>query len=319
MKLISKDSKTASIIILLVLSFFLATTSSATAGRPTEPDDGASPRPASIEVAPGGLVYRGGPVVNKPHTIYSIFWIPQNQTVSANYQSLINRYLMDVAADSGKTTNIYASVSQYTDDNGPVPYQATFGGTYLDTAPFPGSDCVIAGATVCLSDDKIQERLNLLLPQLGWTPNMEKIFFIFLPKGVGSCYSPNGTFCSPQNYCAYHHSYDFTVTSKILYAVQPYAMNNQNKCGSLSHPNGNDADSTINLVAHEHNEILSDPLHSAWYDANGRERADRCVWQFGQTLGWTLWGRYNQVINNNKYYLQLMWNNKTNSCVQSGT
>jgi hypothetical protein len=64
--------------------------------------------------AGGNLAYHGGPVLHTNKT-YAIYWQPAGYSVSSNYQSLINRFFTDVAADSGKTTNVYYSDTQYTD------------------------------------------------------------------------------------------------------------------------------------------------------------------------------------------------------------
>jgi len=87
-------------------------------------------------------------------------------------------------------------------------------------------------------------------------------------------------------------------------------------CSSGQSPNGNPADAVLNNVAHEHNETITDPLGTAWYDRAGREIADKCHQKFGKPLGSTATGHYNQVINGDRYWLQMLWSNRAKACVQ---
>jgi hypothetical protein len=87
-------------------------------------------------------------------------------------------------------------------------------------------------------------------------------------------------------------------------------------------PNGDDADPTINVISHEHNEAITDPTLNAWRTSLGGEIADKCDDNFGPLLGSTAFGEYNQVIGTGKYYLQQEWSNAANGgaggCVQTG-
>ena len=130
------------------------------------------------------------------------------------------------------------------------------------------------------------------------------------------CYSAGS--CAFSNFCAYHSSFGYG-SSATLYANQPYAAFVARSCDSGQHPNGDDADATINVVSHEHNEAITDPLGNAWYDMQGYENGDKCAWNFGYALGRTAYGSYNQQIGTGKYYLQQEWSNAHGMCVLKGT
>jgi len=66
---------------------------------------------ASASSGLGKLAYHGGPTMTT-NKAYAIYWIPAGYSTSANYRTLIDRYLADVAADSGRTTNVYYSDTQ---------------------------------------------------------------------------------------------------------------------------------------------------------------------------------------------------------------
>jgi hypothetical protein len=104
-----------------------------------------------------------------------------------------------------------------------------------------------------------------------------------------------------------------------MYANQPYANYVPAACGTGQHPNGDDADDTLNVLSHEHNEAITDPQGTAWYDRQGYENGDKCSWNFGTALGSTGPGLYNQAIGAGKYYLQQEWSNARGGCVLTGT
>ncbi len=82
------------------------------------------------------LPYGGGPVLHSNRT-HPIFWEPAGSglTFDAGYESLIETFLVDDAADSRKTTNVYSLSGQYRDRSGPAAYDSTYGGAVVDTRP----------------------------------------------------------------------------------------------------------------------------------------------------------------------------------------
>jgi hypothetical protein len=263
------------------------------------------------------LINHGGPVMHT-NTSYAIYWVPSGYTVSSNYESLINRYFQDVATASGSTSNVYYSDTQYGDSSGAVTYASTFGGSYVDTTPFPLSNCVDAPTTVCLTDAQLQAEITKDIKAAGWTPSSSKLFFLFTAKGVGTCTDVTSSQCAFTTYCAYH-SWIGSGASATLYANMPYADTLSNTCDSGQHPNNDDADATLNVTSHEHNEAITDQQGNAWYDASGNENGDKCAWNFGTSTGSTSTGQYNQVINGHDYYLQQEWSNHSSGCVLQGT
>jgi hypothetical protein len=275
--------------------------------------------PVHNQAKPGGgggsnLVYHNGPVM-RTNTTYAIYWVPSGFSVSAGYQSLINGFLGNVAADSGKTSNVYWSDAQYRDTTGSIAYSSTFGGAWTDTAAFPASGCSDSYTAVCLSDAQLQAEVKHAIAVNGW-PNggPTNLFFVFTPRNVGSC---SGSSCAFSYFCAYH-SWIGSGSSAIMYANQPYAAFVPNACGTPQSPNGDDADSTINVASHEHNEAITDPQGSAWYDRRGQENGDKCAWNFGAATGSTSFGQFNQTIGGGHYYLQQEWSNATSRCVLTG-
>jgi hypothetical protein len=265
----------------------------------------------------GKLRYHSGPVMHTNQT-YAIYWVPAGYSVSSDYRSLIDRFLGDVAADSGKTSNVYSSDTQYTDSGGKAAYSSTFGGSVIDTNPYPASGCTdkVTQTTVCLSDAQIQAEVKRVAAAQGWGNGPTKLFFMFTAKNVGSC--ADASSCAFSQYCAYH-SWIGSGSTETLYANQPYTDTVPSACDAAPHPNGSEADPTINVVSHEHNEAVTDPNGNAWYDLLGYENGDKCAWNFGTSIGSTSSGAYNQLINGHPYMLQQEYSNARSGCVLTGT
>jgi hypothetical protein len=123
---------------------------------------------------------------------------------------------------------------------------------------------------------------------------------------ASSCtYSESGAFC------AYHSYYGSGPT---IYAAIPYAA--WLGCSGGQRPNSDEADDTLNVLSHEHNEMITNPAGGGWFDAAGQENGDKCAWTFGPTLGGAAGARYNQSIAGRRYYLQEEWSNDGGRCLQ---
>src|SRR3954471_11174792 len=64
------------------------------------------------------LTYSGGPVLDTSGdsglTITPVYWTPSDATPFADtYETIINQYIADVAADSGGTDNVYSVMAEY--------------------------------------------------------------------------------------------------------------------------------------------------------------------------------------------------------------
>jgi hypothetical protein len=270
----------------------------------------ANRRPGSAN----NLSYHSGPVMHT-NTVHAIYWIPAGYTVSSGYQSTINSFFANVASatTARSTSNVYFSDTQYSDTAGGITNQSAFASSVVDTTPFPASGCSDAYTSVCLSDAQITAEIDRVVG--SGARGTGTLYFLFTPKGVGSCY--DATDCAFSQYCAYH-SWFTPANGLTLYANMPYADTVPAACDAGQHPNNDDADATINLISHEHNEAITDEQGSAWYDNQGYENGDKCVWTFGTALGSTAYGRYNQAIGTGKYYLQREWSNSSSGCVLTG-
>jgi len=315
---------------------------------------------ASAPSSAGALHYNNGPVmqINK---VYAIYWVPPGYSVDQNYISLINRYFGDVQADHGKISNVYATDTQYSQQMNGAPSpsfiqnNSTFEGAAVDTDMLPPYDPVncpqaTTGGTAglaCVTDAQLQQEISTVIKANHWPVDNNTEFFMFTAKNISSCVPGQegisqagvGTYvtvpiCAFSYYCAYHSWYfDSTVNpnSQIIYANMPYADTvspncaPQNSIGTSGityyRPNNDDADATINVVSHEHNESITDPFGTGWWDSNpndstaGQENGDLCAWTFGSVGA----DGANQTINGHRYIMQQEYDNYTSGCLQTET
>lgn len=265
----------------------------------------------------GNLNYHRGGSIMPTNKTYAIYWVPPGYSVDANYESLINGFFSNVAADSGKTTNVFYAGTQYYQSIGGktthVGYASSFGGSTVDATPFPANGCSDSYTSVCLSDAQITKEIDKVVTANNWSRS-GSIVFMFTPKGVGSCISGS---CAFSDYCAYHSNFQSTA-GNTLYANMPYADTVPAACDAGYHPNNDDADPTISVVSHEMNETITDPLGNAWYDWFGYEDGDKCAWSFPGTIGTQNGSPYNQVIGTGKYEIQPEYSNYSRGCVTQG-
>ena len=199
-------------------------------------------------------------------------------SVSPKYESVINGYFQNVAAASGSPDDVNSVDTEYSDTTGPITGNSTFGGSVVDTHPFPTSECSDAGLSVCLTDAQLQTEIDGVIKNKGWSGGTSHLFFLFTPQDVGSCADAASTYCGFESYCAYHSFFESSDgAGTVVYANQPYVGGTAACDSGGDRPNGDDADATLNDASHEMNESVTDPLLSAWFDDAGGEIGDKCV------------------------------------------
>src|SRR5207253_5204891 len=121
--------------------------------------------------------------------------------------SLIDRLFADIAHDSGQTSNVYYSDTQYYDQSGHISYSSSVGGSVVDSNPFPPSGCSDSSTDVCLTDAQIQQEISTVIMARNWKPGPSAVFFMVTARGVGSCFDGSSRTCAFTQYCAYHNSF----------------------------------------------------------------------------------------------------------------
>jgi PKD domain-containing protein len=267
------------------------------------------------------LPYGGGPVLHANRT-HLIFWQPQGSglTFDPGYQSLIEDFLVNVAADSRSLTSVYGLTGQYRDRGGPAAYISTYGGALLDTDRLPANGCaeppvIGPGWSVCMTDEQLQHEIEHVVRTDRLPTGPTDVYFLVTPSGLGDCASASSTSCAlgggQNGYCGYHSQTDDGL---VLYAVIPYNAVPGHCQSDNPRPNGNTADPAISTISHEHSEMVTDPVGNAWVDSSGNEVGDLCLTSFGPTIGGSGATAWNGEIHGGRYYLQEEWSNYNGSC-----
>jgi hypothetical protein len=280
----------------------------------------------------GQVVYHGGPVVHGL-TTYALFWDPSHRFTTKT-ESLVAQYLAAVAQASGSTSNVFSVTPQYTDADGGAQYTQTFGGTFIDSDPYPsGGGCTqsTATATTCLYDSQAVSELESYISGHDLPTGLHTVYVILTPDTVVTCMD-GGNECSNNAYCGFHSAVS-TGSSTLLYIGLPFTLLDNaadaKSCqddgnGVVQSPNGDPdfGDVALRSLTHELLETISDPLADAWYTASGDEIADLCngvSWnadsflpvEGGNADAGTL---YTQTIGGAHYYLQGAWSNEASGC-----
>jgi len=342
----------------------LATTGAASgSGRAFQPRMGNAlgltpPVGAQFASGPGALVpvtYHGGPVMNQGVTVHLIFWAPPGYAFSGSpgggapgYEALIQQYFTDVAADSGPVSpsdcatpsgecNVFSTLAQFASQSPtgtvtPGDYAIHFStgaDTIVDTNPYPTQQCTSPQDTkACILDSQVQSEIDREASLHGNGRGLTNLWYVFTPPDVDECISAG--VCETNAYGGYHSLSNVNGDGLTIYAYTgDPVVESQSVFTPGNDPQGNpDAEVTVDTVAHEVNEAMTDPTGVGWMDPNGYEVGDKCEFgsQIGTPLGFADDGSpYNQVINGHEYLTQEIWSNDggqgnpNQNCVQGTT
>ncbi len=117
----------------------------------------------------------------------------------------------------------------------------------------------------------------------GQLPLIANGIYVVLTAGDVSVSGFGSSFCG-------YHSVETISNTNVRYAfIGNPAPSHMNGCApgqnQTNSPNNNPgADAMASTIAHELDEVVTDPNLDAWYDSGGNEVADKCAWTFGSTL-----------------------------------
>lgn len=315
----------------------------------------------------GPVFYLGGPVLHDPKA-YAIFWEPAGTKFPTGYEPVIEGFMRAVElSGSEELDNVFSVDLLYGDKTEAGGYGWKFAGALKDTDALPPRDtarCPEAtteevakeknggfglppSGEPCITDEQLQTELKSFMAKEGLQPGLGDLYFVFTPPTVNSCAGGEDASaeCTTNSYCAYH--YDVASTSPhVVYANMPWG--DRLGCETPDQPNESAADDEINLMSHEGNEAITDPLGGeegeetiGWLAYSGNEVADLCTTPFfdpgfdlneeldayGHLLGGkeatynsafellTIGNAYNQVIDGGHYLLQREWSDAAKGCV----
>jgi hypothetical protein len=287
------------------------------------------------EIATGAsvpVVYHGGSVLHGV-MLHTVFWAPSGFKFSGSpgpgvpaYEQLQQRFFTDVAHDSGATSNAFSVMNEYPDSRGGGLYNISYNAAAdsiddADPYPAPGHRCVSpSGIVNCITDLQLQQELDHVIQTHDpGGRGLRAVWFVFLPPDVDTCVAPGQ--CASNAFAGYH-SLSNLGRGPVLYANIPDPLIEFTPPPGTD-PQGNpEGEATIDTIAHEAVETITDPEGVGWMDPNGLEVGDKCETgsQPGTPLGFAANGSpYNQLINGDQYYFQTVWSNAASGCQQSSS
>jgi hypothetical protein len=258
---------------------------------------------AQAQAAQAPMTWHGGPVERDTSVNFTIFWQPPGTVMSANYQSLINRYFQDIGGSS-----MYGLLTQYSDAGGQIANSSSLGATWVDTTAYPSNP---------LTDLDLQNSVVRAINTNHWDfKNVNANFVVYTALGEVSCASPG--VCSSNVFCGYHTyfvGHVGTTNYNVKYMNIPYGGNDPIGCGTPTSPNNDAAaDAAINVTSHEHMETATDPILTGWYETNlSGEIGDKCAFVYGGVDGQGA----NVTLNGHPYIVQKEWSNTGLTCALS--
>jgi len=284
----------------------------------------------SVKLAPaltpdaGPLIYHNGtaPVMQSSVTAYTIFWVPaklQNghaTSMTTHYQTVQNNMLKDYPAHGIDNNNTQYYQVTGTGAKQYIQNKGGFGGSYIDTNPYPASGCSdLDTPGNCITDAQLEAELLNVMALKGWTGGLNKMFFVYTSSNEGSCFDSSSSSCAYTEYCAYH-SY-IAGSTPIVYSNEPYGATSACQTSGTPSPNSDpDADTASTAASHELTEAITDPELDAWFTAQGNEIGDLCAYNYGPNTFDS--AKANQWWNGHFYELQTEFSNHSLSCVRIG-
>jgi hypothetical protein len=237
---------------------------------------------------PTKIHYHGGPLMLGTTNVYYIWY----GNWSNNTATTILPFL---AANIGGSAYFNINTTYYDGSGTHVSNSVAYRGSTTDNYSQGSS----------LNDDAVRTIVThaVLSGALPLDPN--GIYFVLTSADVVE----TSGFCSL--YCDGFHQYVNVSGVIVKYAF----VGNPDQCPSTCEPqtispnNNPGADAMASSIAHFLDELVTDPLFTAWYDGQGRENAAKCNGQYGTTAIAGNGSRYNMVLNGMQFLIQENWVN----------
>jgi hypothetical protein len=234
------------------------------------------------------MVYHGGPIMLGATNVYYVWY---------------GDWSSDTAAQS--------TLTELAKNLGGSPYYA-INGTYSDgSGAHVANSVAYAGGVVdaysrgrSLSDADV---LTVVATAIGGGKlplDAHGAYFVLTSADV----TATSGFCT--SYCGWHtHGTVSGVDVKYAFIGDPARCPLSCEWQSTGPNGGGGGDGMASIVAHELDEMVSDPDLSAWWDRRGQENADKCAWTFGTTYRASDGALANVRLGSRDYLIQQNWVN----------
>ena len=276
-------SRSASRIALILSWFALAVTF--TGIMPAQSKHKKPPQIAIVPVNPEGtptgfgvvtgnnISYNGGPVMVSPHNVYFIWYGNWNSNTAT---TILPAFITGLNHSLYFNTNIsYAQLVVDPAGTGHILSEANI----ANTVTMAGQIFDSYSQGTSLSVTQVQNVVTRGLSH-GLPTDANGIYFVLTSADVTAT-SGAQSFCN--NFCGYH---TYNPSNLLKFAFVGNSARCINSCAASNigiGPNGNaGADGMANVIAHELNETITDPLLNAWFAGSTLgEVGDLCNFNFG--------------------------------------
>jgi hypothetical protein len=235
------------------------------------------PPPTPVR-APNGILYWGGDVMHGAEgtNVYLIWY----GAWDANQKNGIRNFV----SDASDTAYWDINASYYQADG----HRAT---KYLN---FGGESAIGYTKGRALEDRDIFAIVKDEIDARRLPPDEAGVYFVLTARDVAES-DPWSSFCGEggrqEAYCAHHGSGSYRSRQFGSYRLKYSFVGDPARCPDIcmnsvlreSPPSGNStADATINILAHQLSEMVTDPTKNAWHNSSSRGSGDLCrveLWQ----------------------------------------
>lgn len=246
-----------------------------------------------------GINYHGGPIMPNTPNVYFIWYGNWTNGARPSDSQTTVKLLDALFGRTGLNASLYEQINT-------TYYQVTGSGTtsvsgdlqLLDSA----TDNYPYGTR--LRDSGVLAVVSAAIKNGALPLDANGIYFVLTSSDV----TETSGFCT--QYCGWHTHASINGVD-IKYAF----VGNPDRCPSAcewqtTSPNGDSgADGMASVMAHESEEMITDPDLNAWYDSHGEENADKCAWKFGPTNTASSGALYNQTLAGLNWLIQMNWEN----------
>ncbi len=314
----TKQYKDATSKITLFL-FWLALAVGFTGTMPAQSKPRKPPQIAIVPVSPEGtptgfgvvtgnnISYNGGSVMVNPHNVYFIWYGNWNSNTAT---TILPAFITGLNHSLYFNTNIsYAQLVVDPAGTGHIQSEANI----ANTVTMAGQIFDSYSQGTSLSVTQVQNVVTRGLSH-GLPTDANGIYFVLTSADVTAT-SGTQSFCN--NFCGYH-TYNPSNFLKFAFVGNPDRC--INSCATFNigiGPNGNaGADGMANVIAHELNETVTDPLLNGWFAGSTLgEVGDLCNFQFGSEFTAPNGAPANVVLGGRDFLIQ---QNFVNSSVGGG-
>jgi hypothetical protein len=244
-------------------------------------------KPSRFGGGGNGISYHGGPIMLGTVNVYYIWY-------GAWSGDSAMTILPAFASSIGGSPYFNINTTYYDGSNRHISNSVAYAGSTTDNYSRGSS----------LTDADIAAIVSSAISSGRLPANPNGVYFVLTSKDVAE----SSGFCT--QYCGWH-TYGTLSGTNMKYAF----VGNADRCPSAceaqtTSPNGNaGADAMASVIAHELEEMVTDPNLNAWYDGRGAENADKCAWTFGTVSTASNGSLYNMILGARQYLIQQNWVN----------